>query len=180
MADYNLGVYRPRPRGKFDIETRYRYLDIVTFKGGSYINCNLDTIDGVACIGILPEGQAESKAFWLCLGTKGDKGDMADMYLPYIDVTDGIWDYSLSDKIRVPESASKNTLDITNVYDGCCGIIISKKELELPVNSYYSVDYEYASIMEEADYYFYTFTYTDPGSGSEMFIWHRTVIVRNE
>ena len=53
MADFNLGVYRPRPMGAFDPTENYRYLDIVTYDGASYININLDTIDGLMAHGII-------------------------------------------------------------------------------------------------------------------------------
>ena len=44
MADYNLGPYRPRPRGVFSSIEMYRYLDIVEYNGSSYININYDKI----------------------------------------------------------------------------------------------------------------------------------------
>ena len=175
MSDWNLGVYRPRPMGDFDGTTSYKYLDIVRYNGASYINCNLDTIDGVSCIGILPEGQAESENYWQCIASQGEQGPMADSYFPYGRVTDGNWDYSESDKVFIPEDGN-DIIAIDNVYNGCCGIIISKLDLKLPANSYYSLDYKYCSITRPDEYYFYTFTYTDFGSDSYMFVWHRTVI----
>ena len=178
MADWNMGVYRPRPRGNYNDTTEYTYLDIVRFEGASYININLDTIDGIACIGVAPAGQPQSESYWQCLGEKGDKGDVADSYLPYITVEDGAWDYTIADKIFIPETA-EDSLRIDNVYNGCCGIIITKKDLVLPANSYYAVDYNYCSITTNDGYYFYTFTYSNFGSDSNMFIWHRTVIQRN-
>lgn len=178
MSDWNMGVYRPRPMGDFSDTIQYKYLDIVRYNGASYINCNLDTIDGVACIGIPPEGDSESENYWQCIATKGDKGDMADSYLPYASITDGAWDYSVADKIFIPDSAV-DTLYIDNVYNGCCGIIITKKDLDLPANSYFSLDYKYCNITRDDEYYFYTFTYTDFGSESYMYVWHRTVISKN-
>ena len=175
MADFNLGVYRPRPMGAFDPTENYRYLDIVTYDGASYININLDTIDGVSCIGVLPTGQAESEAYWQCIAEKGDKGDTADFYTPYIQITNGTWNYSDGDKAYVPEECT-SIISIINPYDGCCGVIISKNELSLPSNSLYSADFNYAPTKTSDDYYFYTFTYTDIGSGSYMFMWHRSVM----
>ena len=179
MADWNMGVYRPIPKGDYSDTTEYIFLNIVNFNGSSFINCNIDTVDGVSCIGIAPEGMPESELYWQCIGHKGDKGDMADSYAPYLVIEDGTWDYSAGDKCIIPESAP-NVLSISNAYDGCCGIIITRKELTLPANSYYAVDYKYCSIINNTDYYFYTFTYSNFGSDSDMFIWHRTVITRNE
>lgn len=179
MADYNLGPYRPRPRGVFSSVEMYRYLDIVEYNGSSYININYDTIDGIACIGVSPEGENESELYWMPIAKRGEKGDTADYYTPYLEVTNGAWDYSNGDKIFIPEVDQETlNLDISNVYDGCCGIIITKNELSLPANSYYSADYKYVSIVNSDDYYFYTFTYANMGSNSYMFIWHRTVINR--
>ncbi len=179
MSNWNMGVYRPRPKGDYDDTTEYSYLDIVKYNGSSYINCNLDTIDGVASIGIAPEGHADSELHWQCIASKGDKGDLADTYLPYEEITNGEWDYSVSDKIFIPENSSVSSINITNVYNGCCGIIISRKDLTMPVNSYYSLDYNYCNITRNTEYYFYTFTYTDFGSNSYAFVWHRTIINRN-
>ena len=177
-TDHNLGPYRPRPRGVFNGETNYRYLDIVRYNGGSYINCNLDTVDGVACIGILPTGEAQSELYWQPLAEKGDQGPTADYYTPFIQVTQGLWDYSQGDKIFIPSDATADSIDIINPYDGCCGIIITKKELNLPVNSLKSVDYNYVTIKGDEDWYFYTFVYTNIGSDSYMFVWHRSVVNR--
>lgn len=174
MADFNLGVYRPRPMGTYNPTTNYRYLDIVKYTGGSYININLDTIDGTSCIGILPIGQGQSEAYWQCLAEKGDKGDIADSYTPYVTVMNGTWDYSISDKIIVPDNGSLS-ISIANAYDGCCGIIISKKELTLPSNSLFSADFNYVPTKTSDDYYFYTFTYAIL-NGSGTFLWHRSVM----
>lgn len=180
MADFNLGVYRPKPRGVYNGSTSYRYLDIVSFNGSSFICINYDTIDGIACIGILPEGQNESELYWMKIASRGEKGDIADIYKPYVVVSNNTWDYSQGDKIFIPKEDSDNKvlLEITNVYDGCCGMIITKNDLALPTNSLYSTDYKYVSVINEDDYYFYTFTYTNLGSDSYTFIWHRTVVNR--
>ena len=78
MADYNLGPYRPRPRGVFSNIEMYRYLDIVEYNGSSYININYDTIDGIACIGVSPEGENESELYWMPIAKRGEKGDTAE------------------------------------------------------------------------------------------------------
>lgn len=178
MADFNLGVYRPRPVGEFDSTQNYRYLDIVRYQGSTYINKNLDTNDGVSCIGILPCGQSQSSLYWLCIAEKGEKGDIADQYSPYIEVSDGNWNYANGDKIYIPDD-SPDYINITNVYDGCCGIIITKKDINLPDNSLFSIDFNYIPELTDGNYYFYTFTYADIGSIRRMFIWHRSVIAHD-
>lgn len=176
MADYGLGPYRPKPRGEFNSTTNYQYLDIVRYNGSSYINCNLDTVDGVSCIGIFPEGQPQSELYWMCIGSKGDKGDIADTYAPYISIANGVWDFSQSDKCIIPSNGA-NTIEIRNLYDGCCGVMISPKEITLPANSLISSDFNYISITASGQYYFYTFTYTKLDNDFVL-IWHRTVVSR--
>lgn len=174
MADYNLGPYRPRPRGEFVSSENYRYLDIVTYNGGSYICINLDTIDGIAVAGVLPTGSVESELYWQALAEKGEKGDMADGYNSFITVSNGVWDFNNSDKIIIPENAP-DTLEISNAYNGCCGVILTTKDLTLPSNSNYSIDYNYISCMTN-QYYMYTFVYGSHIGDSDKFIWNRTVI----
>ena len=174
MADYNLGPFRIRPRGQFDSSSNYKYLDLVTYDGGSYICINLDTIDGVGVIGILPTGDASSESYWQLIATKGEQGDPPDSYNNFITVNNGHWDYSKSDKIFIPNTAP-DTLDIINVYNGCCGIILTEKELDLPVNSDYSIDFNYVTIFPN-QYYMYTFVYGHCMSLNDKFIWNRTVI----
>ena len=174
MAEYDLGPYRIRTCGEFDSTRAYKYLDIVTYNGGSYICCNLDTIDGTAAIGILPEGEHRSNLYWQCIALRGEKGETGDSYKSFINVTNGKWDFSLSDKIVIPEGAP-DTLEISNVYNGCCGIILSQKELELPTNSDYSIDFYYVT-RNATQYYMYTFVYGACISSNKKFIWNRTVI----
>ena len=78
------------------------------------------------------------------LAEKGDKGDEANAYLTPVDVTaTGVWDFSKSDKIFIPADMNE-ILDIQNTYDGCCGVIITEnKDLKLPVNSDFSIDFNY-------------------------------------
>ena len=174
--DNNLGVYRPRPCGEFVGTANYRYLDIVRYQGSTYININLDTNDGIACIGILPVGQPQSELYWMLIAEKGDKGDTAVLYTEYQEVSNGTWDYSVTDKIFIPEDGSPN-LNILNSYNGCCGMILTKLDLLLPSNSLFSVDFDYLDIVYNTDYYFYTFTYMNTGSDSEdVYVWHRSVV----
>lgn len=180
MASYDLGPYRMNFKGEFNGSEEYRYMDVVRYNGGSYICKNLDTVDGVACIGILPEGEAISEEYWECLAHKGDKGEAPATYSSYLTITDGNWDYSKGDKIFIPDDITTNSINITGVYDGACGIIITRKELELPSNSMKSIDFNFVELITGGDYYFYTFTYSNlGGSDSYLFIWHRTVITKS-
>ncbi len=176
MAEYDLGPYRVRPRGEFNNSTIYHYLDVVTYNGGSYICCNLDSIDHDSAVGIKPVGDTvvDSTMYWQCIGSKGDKGDKGDTYIGFIEVLDGKWDYAESDKIVIPELGS-DTLEINNAYDGCCGLILTTKELELPTNSEYSIDFNYVT-RNATQYYMYTFVYGSCISENKKFIWNRTVI----
>ena len=171
----NLGPFRPRPRGNFSSKEKYRFLDLVSYNGGSYICINYDTIDGTAAIGVLPTGAHNSEAYWQCIAEKGEPGLIEVEYLPIGHLEDGVWDFDVTDKIYVEEYFN-DILDITNVYDGCCGAILTKNNnLQLPINSDYSIDFNYTNITSANQYYLYTFIYANMGSGSR-FIWNRTVI----
>ena len=178
MADYNLGPYRLKFRGDYDGTTEYRYLDVVRYNGGSYTCKNLDTIDGVSCIGVAPTGMPNSELYWEPSALPGEKGDPADYYRPFKTIIDGHWDFSEADKIFIPDSATENRLEITNAEDGCCGLIITRKDLELPSNSYKSADFGYIELVTGEDYFIYTFTYTDIGTGGKCFFWHRSVVTK--
>lgn len=173
--DYNLGPFRIKPRGEFNATAEYRFLDMVTYDGGSFICINYDTIDGTACIGILPEGQASSELYWQNIAHKGEKGDTADQYLPFIEVTNGNWDFNNGDKIYIPDTATTDNLEIQNVYDGCCGMIITTRDLVLPGNSLYKNDFHYINLTSATGYYMYTFTYGKIGSDYK-FIFSRGII----
>lgn len=174
-STHNLGPFRIRPCGAFSSETSYRFLDLVSYEGGSYICNNYDTIDGTGVIGVLPEGASNSEAYWQCIAKRGEPGLIEVEYLPIGSLEDGIWDFDVTDKIYIEESFTK-TLDITNVYDGCCGAILTKnRNLLLPTNSDFSIDFNYITITNANQYYLYTFIYANIGAGSR-FIWNRTVI----
>ena len=174
----NLGPFRIRPMGEFSSKTNYRFLDLVSYQGGSYICSNYDTIDGDSVIGVLPIGDNESDKYWQCVAEKGEPGLIEVEYLPIGELEDGVWDFDLTDKIYVSESFA-GILDIVNVYDGCCGAILTKNTaLKLPENSDYSIDFNYTNITNANQYYLYTFIYADMGAGSR-FIWNRTVINRS-
>lgn len=178
--EYNLGPYRLRMRGDFMTNNAagdpvyYKYLDIVRYNGGSYICCNLDTIDGMGVTGVLPEGQVTSDLYWQCIAKRGEKGEPGDSYKSFITVANGKWNYNDSDKIIIPDTGS-SSLEILNPYDGCCGLILTKKNLQLPTNSEYSIDFNYIT-PNATQYYMYTFVYGSFISSNKKFIWNRTVI----
>ena len=156
MAVNNLGAFRLNPTGKFNPERQYEFLDMVEYEGSSYVCINDDIIDGVSNIGIVPVGQEKSSLYYHLVAAKGDKGDIADKYDGFLKLDSNIWDYSLSDKVLIPENTtinSNNPLVINNVYDGCCGLIISNVNLCLPENSDYSVDFNYLDIIGKCCFY---------------------------
>ena len=176
MADFNLGPYRIRPRGLYNPAIEYQYLDMVKYKGNRYLCVNLDCTDEVSCIGVLPDGAPNSELYWDCIGEKGDKGDSPDIYTPFITLSDANWDFSKGDKCIIPEDASVGTkLNITNIYDGCCGLILTRHNLELPDNSMKSADFDYLLVHDGAEYYCYTFVCVPFIDGLRL-IWHRSVV----
>ena len=42
MSDINLGPFRLNPRGEIKPGEKYKFLDLVTYKGSSYVNINND------------------------------------------------------------------------------------------------------------------------------------------
>ncbi len=171
----NLGPFRLRPRGEFSPDIRYRYLDFVSYNGGSYACINLDTIDGVGCIGVLPDGASNSEAYWQCIAKRGEPGLVEVEDLPIGTIDGDTWDFNETDKIYIDESFDK-TLNIENIYDGCVGVILTKnRNLQLPSNSDYAIDFNYVNITNPNQYYLYTFVYANMGAGSK-FIWNRAVI----
>lgn len=177
MADYDLGPYRIKFKGEFDPAAEYHYLDAVRYNGGSFTCKNLDTVDGVGCIGVLPSGAPNSELYWEPMALRGERGESADYYRPFITITDGHWNFDDGDKIYIPNDATNNRLEITNAHDGCFGLIITRKDLELPANSFKSVDFGYIDLVTASDYFMYTFTYTNIGGGNHYF-WHRSVVTK--
>jgi len=174
--DINLGKYRVRPCGDFSPTKSYEYLDLVSYEGGSYICINYDTIDGTACIGVLPEGSQNSEEYWQCIAEKGDPGLLEAEYLPIGQLDDvGVWDFSITDKVYIAADFTK-TLTISNVREGDCGAILTRnRDLKLPVNSDYAADFYCMGITNSNQYYMYTFIYANMGAGNR-FIWKRSVI----
>ena len=178
MVEWNMGAYRPNPKGEWSGTERYEYLDWVTYNGSSFLCIHYDPDDNLACIGVLPEGEAQSELYWMCTAQRGATGDAPSAYLPYVKITDGTWDYDVTDKIYIP-SDGQNSISIVNVYNGCCGVIYTNKDLELPSNSLKAIDFDYARVIHANEMYFYTFSYGIFGE-EELFIWHRTVVTRSD
>jgi len=177
MAEHNLGPYRFRSRGEFSPTARYKFMDVVTYNGSSYYVYNEDIIDNISVTGVAPVGQYVSETYWRLLAAKGDTGSAGssgDTYLPFITVTNGIWNYEDSDKIIIPSEGSAS-IQIQNAYEGCVGIILTEKELTLPSGSDYSIDYNYVTKVAN-QYYMYTFLYANPDGANARFIWNRTVV----
>ena len=184
----NLGAFRLNPKGEYDPREQYDFLDLVTYKGSSYVSINKDIIDGVANIGILPVGEEKSPLYWALNASKGDTGPIAPHYDSFITLDSIVWDYSLSDKIIIPEDMKfedvlGKRLVIENVYDGCCGLIITKnEEVVLPENSDYAVDFDYVTLSttdnlgQTNQYYLYSFICREIAPNTFTLIWHRTVI----
>jgi len=170
-----LGPYRLRPRGKYDDTASYRFLDVVSYDGGSYMCRNLDTIDSTSCIGVAPKGESNSEAYWQCLAERGEPGLIRVEYLPITELKGNVWDFDVTDKIYVPEYFTQK-LEIVNVEEGECGVIITRnRSLQLPDNSNYSVDFNYITANLATQYYVYTFIYAKVG-GYDTFLWNRTVM----
>lgn len=88
-------------------------------------------------------------------GSYNDLSDKPNRYESFVTITDGIWDFSVSDKIILQDT---NLVSISNVYNGAVGTIISTLELDLPANSRKAVDYDYIQ-AETSEHYMYTFIF---------------------
>ena len=172
----NLGPFRLNPRGEYNTTTQYQVLDLITYKGSSYICINDDIIDGVSNIGIPPVGHEKSSVYYQLSAQCGDKGDRAEKYDGFIKLTDGNWDYNASDKAIIKATETPITLSITNVYDGCCGMLLTDAAtITLPERSDTSINFNYIMTNASNCYYMYTFVYCgDEISG--RFIWNKNYI----
>lgn len=170
----NLGPFRIRPRGEYLSDANYRFLDLVSYNGGSYLCSNYDTIDGTACIGIAPSGNANSETYWMCIAERGEAGIIKTEYIPIKNLEGNVWDFNATDKIYIDKNFNQR-LEIINVQSGQCGVILTDNpELKLPMKSDYSIDFNYVTISSN-QYYLYTFIYANIGFG-DKFIWNRSVI----
>ena len=183
MAEHNLGPIRINHTGAYSDTKEYKYLDAIEYNGSSYVAINLEYITKTFS-GIAPdfENNAEEAAkYWAIEALRGKEGPKADKYDEFITLsatdTDIIWDYNKSDKVIIPTDMdfTNKRLIINNVYDGCCGMIITRnKNVVLPENSDYALDFDYMNVGVK-QYYMYTFVYCKIMS-TYRFIWNRTVI----
>lgn len=171
MSDYNMGPYRVNPKGEFKNTRKYKFLDLVSYNGSSYINIYKEG----ETQNILPIGEAASYEHWALSAEKGDQGERSETYDEFKSISDGVWDYLETDKIFIPSDGS-DVLEISNTYNGCCGLIVSPLDLILPTNSDRAIDFNFV-VANSIQYYLYTFTCVDYGTGLR-FIWNRKVIDR--
>lgn len=176
MSDINLGPFRLNPRGEIKPGEKYKFLDLVTYKGSSYVNINNDTIDGDASINVLPTQEEGATKYYQLVASKGDKGEAPEQYDKFTTITTNDWDYPTADKIKI-SGAYDNTkpINILNVYDGCCGIIVTDLDIILPANSDVSIDFYYLTLSTN-EYFVYSFIYD---GGRQRFIWNRTIYKAN-
>ena len=178
---HNLGPIRLNPTGEFNQFKEYKFLDSVEYNGSTYVFINQEYITKTKS-GVLPVDDPIEKSdlYWDVLALRGPQGPKADKYDQFITLTEddhNVWDYSRSDKIIIPADTifSKEALSIENVEDGCCGMIITRnRNIILPENSDYALDFDYVNVGVK-QYYMYTFVYCRIMS-SYRFIWNRTVI----
>lgn len=109
----------------------------------------------------------------LQLATVATTGSYTDLinkpkrYESFVIVDDGVWDYSVADKIKL----TADLVSIGNVYNGAVGLIQTDLDITLPENSRKAYDYDYMD-LPTGGMYQYTFLY----DGS-YYNWSRTVIV---
>ena len=176
MSDINLGPYRLNPRGELDPTKKYKFLDLVTYQGSSYVNINNDIIDGDASIGVLPTAEEGATKYYQLIAARGPEGKIAEQYDQFTTITSNDWDYSVSDKIKISGAYDNSIpINILNVYDGCCGIIVTDLDIVLPVNSDVSIDFQYLSLSLN-EYFVYSFIYD---GDRQRFIWNRTIYKAN-
>lgn len=109
----------------------------------------------------------------LQLATVATTGSYTDLinkpnrYESFATVDDGVWDYSVADKIKL----TADLVSISNVYNGAVGLIQTDLDITLPENSKKAYDYDYMD-LPTGGMYQYTFLY----DGS-YYNWSRVVIV---
>lgn len=108
----------------------------------------------------------------LQLATVATTGSYTDLinkpnrYESFATVDDGVWDYSVADKIKL----TADLVSISNVYNGAVGLIQTDLDITLPENSKKAYDYDYMD-LPTGGMYQYTFLY----DGS-YYNWSRMVI----
>lgn len=100
-------------------------------------------------------------------GSYTDLTDKPNRYESFATVDDGVWDYSVADKIKL----TADLVSIGNVYNGAVGLIQTDLDITLPENSKKAYDYDYMD-LSTGGMYQYTFLY----DGS-YYNWSRVVIV---
>lgn len=117
------------------------------------------------------------KPAFAAVATSGSYNDLSDKprrYEQFITLTDGNWDYGLSDK-AVITLAEDTAINITNLYNGAVGLIkVYGAELILPEGSKRSIDFDYVQAAS-GEHYTYTFVY----DGAAL-CWARTVCINGE
>ena len=63
MQDINLGPYRINPRGEIQPTEQYKFFDMVSYKGSTYLNINESTNNANSLIYINDSSQFGSLAF---------------------------------------------------------------------------------------------------------------------
>lgn len=99
-------------------------------------------------------------------GSYTDLTDKPNRYESFATVDDGVWDYSVADKIKL----TADLVSIGNVYNGAVGLILTDLDITLPENSKKAYDYDYMD-LPTGGMYQYTFLY----DGS-YYNWSRMVI----
>ena len=183
MAEHNLGPIRINHTGPYSDTKEYKFMDAVEYNCSSDVAINLEYITK-SFSGHIPDfetNEEDAKMYWAIEALRGEKGPMADKYDSFITLestdTDIVWDYNKSDKIIIPTDMdfTNKRLTIDNVYDGCCGMIITRnRNVILPENSDYALDFDYMNVGVK-QYYMYTFVYCKIMS-TYRFVWNRTVI----
>lgn len=100
-------------------------------------------------------------------GSYTDLINKPNRYESFATVDDGVWDYSVADKIKL----TADLVNISNVYNGAVGLIQTDLDITLPENSKKAYDYDYMD-LPTGGMYQYTFLY-DGG----YYNWSRVVIV---
>ena len=133
-------------------------------------------IDGDASIGVLPTAEEGATKYYQLIAARGPEGKIAEQYDQFTTITSNDWDYSVSDKIKISGAYDNSIpINILNVYDGCCGIIVTDLDIVLPVNSDVSIDFHYLSLSLN-EYFVYSFIYD---GDRQRFIWNRTIYKAN-
>lgn len=99
-------------------------------------------------------------------GSYTDLINKPNRYESFATVDDGVWDYSVADKIKL----TADLVSISNVYNGAVGLIQTDLNITLPENSKKAYDYDYMD-LPTGGVYQYTFLY----DGS-YYNWSRMVI----